>query len=69
MATYIASTLLVILWLSYTIYVTLKENEEDAAGGQHPARISEILKVCSALCFMYIQGRTGPECPEAAYVL
>ena len=42
---YIGSTLLVLLWLIYAIEVNLKENEEDAAGGPRPIRVSELLKV------------------------
>ena len=42
---YIASTLLVLCWLMYTIHVTLKENEEDAEGGERPPRVSEMLRV------------------------
>lgn len=42
---YIASTLLVVSWLLYTIHVTLNENHEDAQGGVRPARVSELLKV------------------------
>ncbi len=33
---YIASTLLVVLWLTYTIQVTLQENREDADGVAEP---------------------------------
>ena len=31
----------------YTIHVTLKENEEDAEGGERPPRVSEMIKVCA----------------------
>ena len=41
----IASTSLVMLWLTDIIYETLKENEEDAQNISQPARISEFLKV------------------------
>ena len=42
---YIASTLLVVSWLLYTVHVTLNENCEDAEEGERPARVSELLKV------------------------
>ena len=42
---YTASTLLVLCWLMYTIHVTLKENEEDAEGGERPPRVSEMIRV------------------------
>ena len=45
MLAYIASTLLVVSWLLYTIHVTLNENREDAEEGVRPARVSELLKV------------------------
>lgn len=37
--------MLVLLWLMYTIHVTLQENEEDAEGGTRPPRVSELLRV------------------------
>ncbi len=43
---YIISTLLVLAWLSYTVYVTLEENEEAAAGSTDPGRTSQIIRVC-----------------------
>ncbi len=42
---YIASTLLVVSWLLYTVHVTLNENREDAEEGERLARVSELLKV------------------------
>lgn len=44
---YIASTLLVMLWLTYTIHVTLTENEEDAQSIRQGPRVSEFLKACA----------------------
>jgi len=42
---YIASTLLVLLWLTYTIQITLQENREDADGAPDPGRTSELIRV------------------------
>ena len=42
---YIASTLLVVSWLLYTVHVTLNEICEDAEEGERPARVSQLLKV------------------------
>lgn len=42
---YLGSTLLVLLWLMYTIEVTLQENREDADGVPNPGRISELIRV------------------------
>ena len=41
---YIASTLLVIGWLIFTIEITLQENEEDASGAANPGRTAELIK-------------------------
>lgn len=46
---YIASTLLVIVWLVFTIEITLKENEEDANGVATPGRTAELIKVVTLL--------------------
>lgn len=43
---YIISTLLVLAWLSYTVHVTLEENEEAAAGSTDPGRTSQLIRVC-----------------------
>ena len=60
--TYIASTVLVMLWLTFTIHVTLRQNMEDAGeadnveGKTRPARVSEFLKArcCYLLaCWLY----------------
>ena len=40
---YMASTLLVMLWLTYIIHVTLRENEEDAQSIRQAPRVSEFL--------------------------
>ena len=45
---YTASTLLVMLWLTYIIHVTLGDNEEDAQGIRQGPRVSEFLKACAA---------------------
>ena len=42
---YIASALLVLAWLSYTIHVTLVENEEAAAGHDDPQYTSQLIRV------------------------
>ena len=44
MLAYIASTLLVIGWLIFTIEITLQENEEDASGVADPGRTAELIK-------------------------
>ena len=46
---YLASTLLVLLWLMYTIHVTLTENAEDAEGGPRLPRVSDLLKVSAMM--------------------
>ncbi len=48
----IASTSLVMLWLTYIVHVTLKENQEDAHNISQPARISEFLKVSALHYFL-----------------
>lgn len=45
MLAYLASTLLVLGWLSYTVHVTLVENEEAAAGNADPGRTSQLIRV------------------------
>ena len=44
---YIASALLVLAWLSYTVHMTLVENEEAAAGLDDPQRTSQLIRVSS----------------------
>ena len=44
---YIASALLVLLWLTYTIHVTLAENEEAASGHNDPQKVSQLIRVGS----------------------
>ncbi len=44
-AAYVASALLVLAWLTYTIHVTLVENEEAAAGHMDPQRTSQLIRV------------------------
>ena len=44
---YFASTVLVLMWLTYTIQVTLRENREDADGMANPGRTSELIRVSS----------------------
>ncbi len=44
-AAYVASALLVLTWLTYTIHVTLVENEEAAAGHDDPQRTSQLIRV------------------------
>ena len=43
---YIASTVLVLVWLMYTIHITLQENREDADGVADPGTTSELIRVC-----------------------
>ena len=50
---YVASALGVLAWLSYTIHVTLVENEEAAAGHDDPQRTSQLIRVC----FVHFFGR------------
>ncbi len=42
---YVASALLVLAWLNYTIHVTLVENEEAAAGHDDSQRTSQLIRV------------------------
>ena len=42
---YIASTVLVLLLLCFTIHVTLQENVEEAEAGTQPVRASELSRV------------------------
>lgn len=42
---YVVSTLLVLLWLTYTIHTTLQENREDAEGAADQRRTSELIRV------------------------
>ncbi len=42
---YIGSALLVLMWLSYTIHVTLAENEEAASGHNDPQKVSQLIRV------------------------
>lgn len=42
---YAASAVLVLAWLSYTVHVTLVENEEAAAGHDDPQRTSQLIRV------------------------
>ena len=44
---YIASALVVLAWLSYTVHVTLVENEEAAAGHNDSQRTSQLIRVSS----------------------
>ena len=44
-AAYVASALLVLAWLTYTIHMTLVENEEAAAGHMDPQRTSQLIRV------------------------
>ena len=42
---YVASALAVLAWLSYTVHVTLVENEEAAAGHSDSQRTSQLIRV------------------------
>ena len=42
---YVASALLVLAWLSYTVHITLVENEEAAAGVHESQRTSQLIRV------------------------
>ena len=46
MLAYIASTLVVLAWLSYVIHVTLTDNVEAANGTLDPGRTSQLIRVC-----------------------
>lgn len=50
---YIASMLLVMAWLDFTINITLQENEEDASGVANPGRTAELIKALT-LWLQYI---------------
>lgn len=43
--TYIASSIVVLLWLSYTVHVTLHDNEEAARGNSDPGRTAQLIRV------------------------
>ncbi|DBA86046.1 TPA: hypothetical protein ACH3X1_005573 [Trebouxia sp. C0004] len=62
---YIASTLLVVSWLLYTIHVTLNENREDAEEGVRPERVSELLKAVT-LWLQYTSLLAGVNVPAPA---
>ena len=55
----IASTSLVMLWLTYIIHVTLKENQEDAQNILQPARISDFLKVKCVVLPLFLAASQG----------
>ncbi|KAL0044981.1 hypothetical protein WJX82_004122 [Trebouxia sp. C0006] len=62
---YFASTVLVLIWLTYTIQVTLRENREDADGVANPGRTSELIRALT-LWLQYITllsnvNNTAPE--------
>lgn len=42
---YVGCTLLVLLWLSFIINVTLAENEEVAAGSTDPGHTTQLIRV------------------------
>ena len=46
MLAYIASTLVVLAWLSYVIHITLTDNVEAANGTVDPGRTSQLIRVC-----------------------
>lgn len=54
---------MVIVWLIFTIEITLQENEEDASGVANPGRTAELIKVRpvsdSQPCCLYITCRNG----------
>ena len=47
---YVANGLLVMAWLSFTIHVTLVENEEAAAGQAESQRTSQLIRVRPSFC-------------------
>ena len=49
-AAYVASALLVLAWLTYTVHITLMENEEAASGHDNPQRTSQLIRVSLCLC-------------------
>lgn len=61
-ALYVVSTVVAIGWLSYTVHVSLVENEEDAAGLAGPNRVSQLIRVslnpvqfCTCTCSCMIK--------------
>lgn len=60
---YIASTLLVMVWLLFTIQITLQENEDDANGNVSAGKTTELIRVslsasssspCAPLMLLYV---------------
>ena len=51
---YVASTLMALVFLTYTIEVTLHENREDAADMAEPGRTSELIRVRFHCCYSCI---------------
>ena len=45
---YVASALAVLVWLSYTVHVTLVEKEEAAAGHSDSQRTSQLIRVSTS---------------------
>ncbi len=73
MVAYAASTFVVLLWLSYTIHVTLVDNEEAARSDRDPGRTSQFIRVSlysgSALLGALCACRTVDTAVAAASVL
>ncbi|KAL0055969.1 hypothetical protein WJX82_006250 [Trebouxia sp. C0006] len=67
---YIISTLLVLAWLSYTVYVTLEENEEAAAGSTDPGRTSQIIRAFNIwLQYSSLLGNLNLSTPKSVSVI
>ena len=65
---YITSTVLGMCWLTYTIHVTLRKDEEDAQGVRQAPHISQFLKVWQAvLCFTCLRA-DGSGCKALTYL-
>ena len=59
-AAYVASALLVLAWLTYTVHITLVENEEAASGHDNPQRTSQLIRVSlCACCFGHLLHLVG----------
>ena len=55
MVAYVGSTLVVLLWLLYTVHVNLAENEQDAAGSPDPGRTSQLIRVSAPVPIEHLQ--------------
>ncbi|DBA73772.1 TPA: hypothetical protein ACH3X2_009743 [Trebouxia sp. C0005] len=67
---YVISTLLVLAWLSYTVHVTLEENEEAAAGSADPGRVSQLIRAFNVwLQYSSLLGNLNISTPKSVSVV